>query len=96
MTTNWFLGPLGADNGRTASGGNLSYSGLETPNSNPTSVQQWSRMSNASLYHPELAIHAMKYLQEVTAFRSRILNTFIEDFRDDPGSALPHLQVSHQ
>ena len=57
------------------------------------SVQQWSRLANESMYHRELLQDATKYLQETSAMRSRLLNTFIEDFKDDPHSALPHLQM---
>ena len=34
----------------------------------------------------------LRYLSDVTSFRSRTLDTFMEDFQDDPHSALPHLQ----
>lgn len=56
-------------------------------------VREWSADANKSLFSPELAQESLHYLQQVTAFRSKVLNSFVDDFNDDPDSALPHLQI---
>jgi hypothetical protein len=58
-----------------------------------SSVQRWSQLSNQSLHHPDLLKDAMKYMMVIMSVRSKALNAFVEDFVEDPSSALPHLQM---
>ena len=57
------------------------------------SVRAWSRVNNESVCSPEAGKQAIHYLIQLTNFRTRHIDIFLDDFKDDPDAALPHLQM---
>lgn len=57
------------------------------------SVREWSRDNNEIICHPEAGKQAMHYLIQLTNFRTRHIDIFLDDFKDDPDAALPHLHM---
>jgi len=59
----------------------------------PGSVREWAQDNNESMYDPDARRHAFNYLVQLTNFRSRHLEIYLDDFKDDPDTALPHMQM---
>jgi len=57
------------------------------------SVREWSHENNQSLFDREHIAQAIHYSVEAINFRSESINLFVDDFKSDPDSALPHVQM---
>jgi hypothetical protein len=64
-----------------------------TPFRNGETLREWSFKNNVNLSHQDSLPEALQYLSELTKFRAKNLEIFVDYFKNDPEAALPHIQL---